>query len=95
MSVGILVLVGVRVMVGVKVSVGVSVGVSVMAGVGVMVGVSVIVGVLAGILVFFRFSSDRRKSNNAKPKDAPTPNRIDRESTMIILIDFRLFCFIG
>lgn len=81
-------------MVGVKVSVGVSVGVDVMAGVGVMVGVSVIVGVLAGILVFFRFSSDRRKSNNIKTKDALTPNRIDRVSIMINLFIFRWVCFI-
>jgi prolipoprotein diacylglyceryltransferase len=59
------------------------------------VGVSVIIGVLAGILVFFRFSSDRRKSNNIKTKDALTPNRIDRASIMINLFIFRWVCFIN
>ena len=59
-----------------------------------LVGVSVIVGVLAGILVFFRFSSDRRKSSNIKTKNALTPNRIDRANIMIILFIFRLVCSI-
>jgi hypothetical protein len=89
---------GVRVEEGmlVRVAVGASVVMAPGVAVGILpgVGVSVIVGVIVSILVFFRFSSDLRKSNNAKPKDAQTPSRIDRATIMIILKLFRSVGFI-